>query len=177
MLIIYGNSRSPCRTSKLLEARAASIPHSKHETSSLFFFFVGLFCPPGTGSSRTKSMQIHADPDQDPQHCTVFFNWYLKHSTVNVGVNFPSFPNPIFFYLDCCRKRGQPAWPPLSASPPELPSGRRKELWAGLKFKKAQSGELGTYARNITEKKENNAKAFTLFLTAIEWTFFPFSLM
>jgi hypothetical protein len=93
------------------------------------------------------------------------------------GSVFLLFQTQSFFYLDCCRKRVPPAWPPLSASPPEPPSGRQKELWAGLKFKKAQSGELGTYARNISEKKENNAKAFTLFPTEIEWTFFPFSLM
>jgi hypothetical protein len=36
---------------------------SKHETSSLFPFFVGHFCPPVSGSSRPKSMRIYADLD------------------------------------------------------------------------------------------------------------------
>jgi hypothetical protein len=36
---------------------------SKRYISSLFSFFVGNFCSPGSGSGRPKSMRIQADPD------------------------------------------------------------------------------------------------------------------
>jgi hypothetical protein len=49
---------------------------SKDEKSVLFLFFLGHFCPPGSGSGsaicmririqQLKLMRIHADPDTDP---------------------------------------------------------------------------------------------------------------
>ncbi len=51
---------------------------SKHEILSLFSFFVGHFCPPGSGSAlgirisvRIQPIKINADPDQ--QHCMLVF--------------------------------------------------------------------------------------------------------
>jgi hypothetical protein len=48
--------------------------NSKHEISSLYSFFQGHLCPPGSGSAyemririqQLKLRQIHADPDPQP---------------------------------------------------------------------------------------------------------------
>ncbi len=59
--------------------KTSKLPNGKHcecalksEHPALFSICVGHFCPPGSGSSRQKTMQIQADadpyPDQDPQH-------------------------------------------------------------------------------------------------------------
>ncbi len=44
----------------------------KHKISSLFSIFAGNFFPPGSGSSRPKSIPIPAE--QDPDHVTDFTN-------------------------------------------------------------------------------------------------------
>jgi hypothetical protein len=48
---------------------------SKQHISSLFSVFCGHFCPPGSGSSRQKSM---VDPDPDPQP------WQLLYGLFNI---------------------------------------------------------------------------------------------
>jgi len=46
---------------------------SKHEIYSLFPYFVGQFCPPGSGSGSTNPIEsgsnMDPDPDPDPQLC------------------------------------------------------------------------------------------------------------
>jgi hypothetical protein len=162
-LSIYGNSRSPRRTSKLQELHMS-------------------FCSPGTGSSWTKSMRIHADPDPDPQHCVVFCNWkaslysmYVVH--VNVWVSFPSFPNPIFFSTWIVIERE--ASPPGRLSPLLHQNYRRvgKRNYGQAWNSRRHSPESWNPFEEYTEKKENNVQAFTLFPAEIEWTFSPFSLM
>jgi hypothetical protein len=59
-----------------------------------FLFFVGHFCPPGSGSGiwmriririqQLKLMRIHADPDPDPKPCWPAYNVLGTGSDVNI---------------------------------------------------------------------------------------------
>jgi hypothetical protein len=51
---------------RCLQPQKRTSTTSKLNISSSFSTFEGLICPPGYGSSRPKSMRIHADPD--PKH-------------------------------------------------------------------------------------------------------------
>ncbi len=67
---------------------------SKHEKSVLFSFFVGHFCPPGSGSGsaiwmririqQLKLMRIHPDSDTDPDPKPCPQHWFYQ---LNQGDN------------------------------------------------------------------------------------------
>jgi hypothetical protein len=59
-IVIYLSVKDSQATGETLSPQKRTCSTSKHETSAFFFYFLGYFCPPGSGSGsiRPKSMWI-----------------------------------------------------------------------------------------------------------------------